>query len=277
MSFTTTSAPRTTTAATRRTTRTRTFRRRQICSEVLRIQKRVFCARAKPSLLNQHLPRPIRTVFDVDTGDIPADFVRDHLATHFGPAFLQSLASTRFAVSDANATSIPQFISAMSSSQLPPTHALAVFAPGATQISLFPAHHEVLAVHCLNLPVFAEASELPDSHLPVQALPLPHPASYLALSEYLYTHRQDILMNRICHAPRVFSSQPHTSLSESAEIDVEQLEAQLRASASKQQLKQSLDFIRGLWQNVCALGIHEEGIWEVLDVAWSIHCAALLL
>ncbi|KAG6884344.1 hypothetical protein C0993_011978 [Termitomyces sp. T159_Od127] len=33
--------------------------------------------------------------------------------------------------------------------------------------------------------------------------------------------------------------------------------------------------VHGLWQNTCALGIFDDGLWEVIDVAWQILLAAV--
>jgi len=33
--------------------------------------------------------------------------------------------------------------------------------------------------------------------------------------------------------------------------------------------------VHGLWTNVCALGVADEGLWEVIDACWEVLLQAL--
>jgi hypothetical protein len=35
--------------------------------------------------------------------------------------------------------------------------------------------------------------------------------------------------------------------------------------------------VHGLWQNVCALGIFDDGLWETIDFAWRILLTAIAI
>lgn len=149
-----------------------------------------------------------------------------------------------------------------------PTHMLAVHsstqpALGARKVTLFPAHSLVLAAHCANLPALPASFSTPASSadssevqltLPVLPLALPSPETFAPLSSYLYTRRADALLKTLI--PLASNRQSVADLSSST----------LLAYALK---------IHGVWRNACALGVHDEKLWKVLDLAWSLCVGSL--
>lgn len=149
-----------------------------------------------------------------------------------------------------------------------PTHMLAVHsstqpALGARKVTLFPAHSLVLAAHCANLPALPASSPTPTSSsdssdvkltLPVIPLALPSPETFAPLSSYLYTRRADTLLRTL--VPRAQNAQSVANVPSSI----------LLAHALK---------IHGVWRNACALGVHDEKLWKVLDLAWSLCVGSL--
>ncbi|KAF8653622.1 hypothetical protein AX16_003774 [Volvariella volvacea WC 439] len=147
--------------------------------------------------------------------------------------------------------------------------------------------------------------------VPVRPLCLPSPETYPQLSSYLYTKRVDILLNSLLPAPvpppllrhliegitaeNLSTSDPELTppmsllLSPSEpSLDPTDILAlatdsplllpfaqRLGMAVTTPVLLQSIRTIHGLWQNVCALGVFDGELWEVLDLAWKIVLIAL--
>lgn len=224
----------------------------------------------------QYLPRPAPPP-EVDEPDYL--FCLDRLTADVGPRALYAVSQSSISPPAAS-SALPVSVPARIAGPLPPTHALALFAPSSSNVSLFAVHEDILAAHCTNLPALAHPENIPANHLPVQTLCFPHPPSYGPLSQYIYSHRQDVLFNALCPGAQMFSRQPHLSRSDPVEldeVDMQRVAKMIHATHSRQSIFQSLQYIHGLWANIHALGVHEDGIWEVVDVAWRLHRAALFL
>ncbi|KAJ7594266.1 clampless1 Clp1 protein [Mycena floridula] len=217
----------------------------------------------------------------------PLEAVRDMLAA-WGPEMLRVLAGTTAApATDSLPDELAIMVSDMTSWE-PPTHLMAIYGPKKvpgqpTSVKLYPVHSIVLAANCARLPPLSapvdKPSSFPQSSLRsscpqqlmarVQPLCLPSPQTYPQLSAYLYTKRISI----ICSEPflprcsqKFEPSQPSLSFA-----------AELAQKYTGQSLLQHVSAIHGLWQNVCALGIFDDELWEAMDAIWSVLLTALAI
>jgi len=57
--------------------------------------------------------------------------------------------------------------------------------------------------------------------------------------------------------------------------EVQQFSTKLRATYTLHALLARAMTINGLWRNVCALGIFDAQLWEILDLVWEVVIGAL--
>ncbi|RDB28313.1 hypothetical protein Hypma_001305 [Hypsizygus marmoreus] len=171
-----------------------------------------------------------------------------------------------------------------------PSHLLAIYGTPSKShpeqkrsVTLYPVHSLILSAYCTRLPPFPASIPLPT--LPKDALPrsapfnvtvpvrpvcLPHPASYLPLSAFLYTKRTEVLMASLmppCQLPELFDASNRAQL--------EAYATELATTFTVHALLQHAAGVHGLWQNVCALGISDDALWETLDTAWNVLLCAI--
>lgn len=173
------------------------------------------------------------------------------------------------------------------------------------KVTLFPAHDLVLVAHCANLPTLPPSGSqllstqppqdtslqlaLDDAgepepaspislKLPVVPLCLPSPPTFPVLQSYLYTKRGDALLARLL--PQVPGTTPAASgdrpaiTSDRVETMRNLVEALSDAYPPSMLLKHALT-THGLWSNVCVLGVHDDKLWRVLDLAWEVLMGAM--
>ncbi|KZV87977.1 hypothetical protein EXIGLDRAFT_751933 [Exidia glandulosa HHB12029] len=176
------------------------------------------------------------------------------------------------------------------------------------KVTLFPVHDLVLVAHCANLPTLPpsgsqllsepqpqeqpaaaagaadEASETAPAapislKLPVVPLCLPSPPTFPILQSYLYTKRADSLLARLL--PHVPGTTPATSSEARPAITGDRVETMRNLvdslsdrHAPSELLKFALT-THGLWSNVCVLGVHDDRLWRVLDLAWEVLMGAM--
>jgi hypothetical protein len=151
------------------------------------------------------------------------------------------------------------------------------------QVTLYPIHHVILAAHCTSLPPLPlnptpATPESVGSHitLPVVPLCIPHPETFPHFSAYLYTRRTSALIASLLPA----GIPPPPSLTISAPDFLETLRefsTKLAKTYTVHALLGHAVKINGLWRNVCALGVFDDGIWDALDVAWDAVLFALAI
>ena len=160
---------------------------------------------------------------------------------------------------------------------IPPTHMLAVFGKQLTskshqprRVTLYPVHSLVFASHCASLPKFPlplpatlPEEEVQKVDVPVWPLCIPSPATYPQLSTYLYSKRTDIFMKSVLPRPppSTFTQDPSQVLSFARE---------LAETFTVQTLVKHILMVFGVWQNVCALGVFDDNLWETLDTLWEL-------
>lgn len=104
----------------------------------------------------------------------------------------------------------------------------------------------------------------------VQPLCLPSPQTYPQLSNYLYTKLTPILFSEpfLPKGSQRFDPQLQSPV---------QYASELARKYTCQALLQYTSFVHGLWQNACALGIFDDGLWEAMDLVWQILLTALAI
>lgn len=162
-----------------------------------------------------------------------------------------------------------------------PTHMMAVYGPqpkaGAAsqrrRVTLFPIHSLVFAVYCSKLPPFppsAPQSTPQGVTVPVRPLCLPAPQTYPQLSSFLYSKRTDLLLQSLMPCP------PSTNL-ETDPSELPKFATKLAGTYTSQALLQHTMTVHGLWQNVCALGIFDDCLWDTIDLAWQVLLTAIAI
>ncbi|KDQ12819.1 hypothetical protein BOTBODRAFT_189071 [Botryobasidium botryosum FD-172 SS1] len=235
------------------------------------------------------LPRqlPIFPMPEVDPyviGDVDPDYQGAPMSYVLGKLHALSPQLTRgimSVVTDAggvSSTSIPRDmdLTVRDVSATLPTHMLAVLNEQSGKGYLYPFHALVLAAHCASLPLMPLAPRHPQPRLrsnkthtitvPVVRLSLPHPESFRILHDYLYTKRCDILMSSLLPLPP--SSLPRLDSCVSGTL--RKLSSALASAHSTNALIERCRNIHGLWSNVCKLGIADDSLWRVMEVAWSV-------
>ncbi len=157
-----------------------------------------------------------------------------------------------------------------------PTHMLAIHhasAPTAprAKVTMFPTHNIVLASHCANLP------SLPPSHpatptlpgsplsLPVFSFALPHPESYGHLQSFLYQKNAHLFLASLL--PRVA---PQELLQAAQKKTVLAFAGVLADTFTPQIILRHAKFIHGIYTNMCVLGIQDDRMWYLLNIAWEV-------
>lgn len=172
-----------------------------------------------------------------------------------------------------------------------PSHMFAVYGPpaqkGSTErrkVTLYPAHSLIFAAYCSKLPPFppsgfedtSQQSAPQELNVPVRPLCLPSPQTYPCLSSFLYTKRTDALLQSLvpCQLPTaLIQRQEEVSLPSSLVT----FATRLAGTYTTQALLQHIMTVHGLWQNVCALGIFDDSLWETIDLAWQILLTAIAI
>jgi hypothetical protein len=151
------------------------------------------------------------------------------------------------------------------------------------QVTLFPIHHIVFAAHCASLPTLPPnptpaMPQTTGTHitLPVVPLCIPHPETFPHLSAYLYTRRTSALIASLLPAG---TSLPPTLTIDAPDFNktLRQFSKQLAMTYTVHALLGHAVKINGLWRNVCALGVFDDGMWDALDVAWDAILLALAI
>ncbi|KAF8878072.1 hypothetical protein BD779DRAFT_1773601 [Infundibulicybe gibba] len=208
-----------------------------------------------------------------EIADADIEYVREQLE-EFGPSMLQVLSSVK-----ANLVShtLPKELAIVVqdlADSIVPTHMMAVYGPPSKTGSSKPANM-ILAAHCTRLPSFpptpassAESSKPGEFSVPVRPLCLPSPQTFPHLSAFLYTKRADLLLNALLPCP------PPAPLAEDAP-ELVAFATRLAGTYTSQALLNHAMSVFGLWQNVCALGVFEDRLWDTIDVAWKLLLTAI--
>jgi len=175
----------------------------------------------------------------------------------------------------------------MQNAKFPPSHMLAIYGPPTPsnprrKVTLYPVHSLTFAAYCSKLPPFspspAPAAGSNEHTIPVRPICLPSPSNYLRLAAFLYTKRADALLTSLLPIPpsEPLLSSVGKSKPPPKEV-ISEFASSLASIYSMQFLLQSTLVVHGLWQNVCALGVFDDSLWEVLDLAWNLLLTAIAI
>ncbi|KAL1748280.1 hypothetical protein HDZ31DRAFT_71692 [Schizophyllum fasciatum] len=222
-------------------------------------------------------PAALRAVGEVAN----APFVRAAL-DQLGPRMRQVVQSVR--VPCAPAAQVPRELAVIVNDRAAPapTHMLAVHGPppppGAPRkVQLLPVHAPVLAAHCARLPPFAPAREhllssVPAAlALPVRPVSLPAPAQCALLLGYLYVRDAQGLLHALLPAPL-----PPVDLAAPA-FPVARCARAMARAHTPAALVGLAGRVHGLWQNACALGVDDDGLWAAMQLAWQVLLGAIAI
>ena len=156
----------------------------------------------------------------------------------------------------------------------PPTHLIAVYSQASgmqkQRVSLHPIHGLVMATNCALLPPLPRSephvSDYPGcmTSLPVIPLALKSPETFSMLVEYLYTQNSDSLLRSMLPIAGFGDIPPPAKLSR-----------ELGQSCAPITLQVHLYRIHGLWSNITALGVFDDGLWRLMELAWKVLQDAL--
>jgi len=97
------------------------------------------------------------------------------------------------------------------------------------------------------------------------------------LSAYLYTRNCSQLLASLLPT-RMLTPASILSFDHILDVDspeLQQYSEKLRATYTPHALLMHAMTINGLWRNACALGVFDDQLWEVLDLAWDAVLGAL--
>ncbi|GLB39933.1 hypothetical protein LshimejAT787_0704430 [Lyophyllum shimeji] len=262
-------------------------------------------SRTVPVMLPKELGRPeycevsreALLAADPELADVEPAYLRDLLET-MGPQMLKTLSSVR---AQTTPDVLPKELSIVvhDLTTALPSHMLAVYGPAPKnpsptapkrKVTLYPVHSLYLAAHCARLPPFppslapappvAPGATSVQYTVPVRPLCLPSPATYPRLSSYLYTKRTGALLASLLPSPPpagLLSPSASDSTTTTTTTATREYATLLAQTYTPQALLQHALLVHGLWQNVCALGIFDDGVWEVIDAAWRTLLAGIAL
>jgi len=171
----------------------------------------------------------------------------------------------------------------------PPSRILAAYTAGsALPTNFHPVHDIVFTAQCSNYPTLtastpssptvalatlfeACASTSSTQTVPITKVTLPAPQSFNLLAQYLYHKRSERLLDSLlpCAAPAGF------------ELNQRRLApafmAHLARTFDEARLSSHAELVRSVWANAHEMGVGDEIVWDVLDLAWEVLNGAMAL
>lgn len=234
------------------------------------------------------------------------------LSSPIGPELLTSAARTSLSLPLSStlppylSCSIPSYVSNASPIHTP-THVLAVASSDSNQILLLPVHGLLFASISPLLSILSSKVESQPFHpslplslppflrkptiklesiegeeriqLPVVQITLPSSKSFPLLQSFIYTRSSTLLLSSLLPSPTSFSKASLFSILTPTAASLSHTFSQQSSSL----LLTKIHLVHGLWQNVVALEIGEDGsvmgkeLWNVLRNAWLILVGALAI
>jgi hypothetical protein len=106
--------------------------------------------------------------------------------------------------------------------------------------------------------------------VPVVGLCLPSPKTFQHLLSYLYIKRTYLLLKSLLPE----SPPRQLEIDESVRVP---FAMKLAGKFTALLLLQYIKIVDGLWQNVCALGVFDDDLWDTMDLAWEVLLTALAI
>ncbi|KAM0746305.1 hypothetical protein T439DRAFT_384310 [Meredithblackwellia eburnea MCA 4105] len=240
-----------------------------------------------PVRLPLKLPPAPSAAHDVDLSSLVVDEEIKGLPLGLVVGKLQSMGDELLRLAGATHLSMPtsQSVPAKLTCHLPPSinsikstlpsHVLAIRTGDSPRTLLLPVHGVLWAAKSPALAILSSSPGLqpPSTHLdpkvtyeanelPVLQMTLPSSSTIPILNQYLYTSSRTRLLSSLLPSPL-----PATS------FDL----VQSLSHVAPSNLLRSINRVHGLWQNVVALEMADEGVWDAMDQAWTVLVAALIV
>ncbi|KAH9834821.1 uncharacterized protein C8Q71DRAFT_766553 [Rhodofomes roseus] len=213
--------------------------------------------------------------------DVPIEYIQDEVAAN-GQRLLAVLEHVE--VPPPLPVSIPEEITvdvSDGSADLP-SHMLAVYKKDLAEgerniITMLAAHQCVWDINCAHLPSLPPSSPscsvVPSPEtparitVPVVPLGLPSPEHFRELMCYMYTKRSDELLSELLPAPPPSAAQGQDAMDRYARS--------LAREYKRAELLKRMSRVQGVWRNACAIGVFDDGLWSMLDLAWDVYGKAV--
>lgn len=159
-------------------------------------------------------------------------------------------------------------------SQLPkdaisPTHVIALRSGRPNESTrYFPIHALPLLAHCLDVPnVTMEARTGPTTSLPILSLTAPSPATFHILVDFFYRLHLPTLSKALLPVDgelfrEVAKKEWPRTPEAAARIYAQTMSVGELSAAARR--------VYGVYENACALGMWDEGLWAAITMAWTI-------
>ena len=160
-----------------------------------------------------------------------------------------------------------------------------------------PIHAVILAANCGRLPdrwpesrprpppsqIIFESGEIANGYrIPLVPFCLPYPKAFEPLVRYMYDHNKDILLNCLTRIrakleadgnslPPLYTPNPALVKGVARKQSLYHVASEciLAHRARLLSLYEQIQFVQGFWKNAVALGVSDDAVWEVMQLAWE--------
>ncbi|EJD51952.1 hypothetical protein AURDEDRAFT_158796 [Auricularia subglabra TFB-10046 SS5] len=229
--------------------------------------KQLLCI---PATLTRPIPGEIDpdalVAIDRDLAHVPLEYVRAKIR-EVGASMLCSIANTQNVLCN----NVPKEIKVMLNTEPSrlPTHIFAVWDKtnvGPRRMQMYPVHDIVFASHCTkfaDLPPSKRTESVTEDGsvkltLPVVSVGIPHRETFSTLQHFLYTGNQKRLLATLIPQPMAPGITPAETPRHFGETYTPSV------------LFGYITRTHGVYRNACALGVVDEDLYKVLQLAWSI-------
>ncbi|EPT01960.1 hypothetical protein FOMPIDRAFT_1048252 [Fomitopsis schrenkii] len=169
--------------------------------------------------------------------------------------------------------------------------------PHSRDISIVPIHAAILAANCGRLPdrwpqsrpqpppskILFEGGEIANGYrVPLVPFCLPYPKAFQPLAQYMYNHHKDELLNSLVRMrvplgvnasnyPPIYAESPamRKSIPRKARLYHVAYQCVVQVGANLPLIHEQMQLVEGFWKNLVALAVSDDGLWEVLQLAWE--------
>lgn len=278
--------------------------------------ERVFRTNTHPVALPLRLPRP-QSVESFDPSQtlrlddslkhVPTQYILDCLTLE-SPRLFEGITKSDICVTEDEYDDLPTQSSVLlryPRDTTPADHVLCITSDDSSHRLMLPIHGLVLAANCVAFDALSQSVPLPTSHiipqdeierlyslraddeqndvvqLPLVHIHVPSMHGFTTILPYFYnTSNTSALLSSLLPLSSLAWPTSPTSQSPSVNIVMDDTPTILAARLSvlsQEELLQNAKKLNGVWRTVVALGAARDGLWKVLDLAWSVNVAALAM
>ncbi|KAI0643811.1 hypothetical protein C8Q79DRAFT_1012367 [Trametes meyenii] len=158
------------------------------------------------------------------------------------------------------------------------------------EVCLYPTHAAIWAAYCAKLPMIpmkmTKLKVFLDTRggvrgagvlrLPIVPIAVPYPPMFFTVMQFVYTFRKSSFVNLVlpCAGYQLPQDRVHDP---PAEVTIPQYAEALAKECDLLRLCQMAKNVHGTYQNMVALGVVENRMWDALDYAWTTVLTAMEL